>query len=64
MAILKEYEKVSGSRINREKTVALIKQHPIFEEKIECIKLVNGPEKVLGVPIGGNDPTNDAFNMD
>ena len=61
MATLKEYEKVSGSRINRDKTVALIKQHPIFEEKIECIKLVNGPEKVLGVPIGGNDPTNDAL---
>ena len=55
--ILNEYENVSGSKINLDKTVALAMKHD-REEIIREIKLRKGPEKVLGVPIGGNDLTN------
>ena len=55
--ILKQYEIVSGSKINLDKTVALaIKSKR--EETISNINLKQGPEKVLGVPIGGTDLNN------
>ena len=53
-----KYEQVSGSKVNRGKTVALIRKGNFIQEKINEIKLVKGPEKALGVPIGGNDPLN------
>ena len=50
--ILSQYEAVSGSKMNLDKTVALsIKNKK--EEAISGIKLKQGPEKVLGVPVGG-----------
>ena len=58
ISLLRKYEQVSGSKVNRDKTVALIRKIKLKQEKINEIKLVNGPEKALGVPIGGNDPLN------
>ena len=58
--ILNEYEKASGSKTNFDKTVALAIKHD-QEEIIREIKLSKGPEKVLGVPIGGNDSNNRAL---
>ena len=55
--ILNKYENVSGSKINLDKTVALAIRHD-REEIIKEITLRKGPEKVLGVPIGGSDLTN------
>ena len=50
--ILKHYEAVSGSKINVGKTVALSRKIK-GEEMVNGIKMKQGPEKVLGVPIGG-----------
>ena len=55
--ILNKYERVSGSKINVDKTVALTLKES-RDEKIKEIKLCIGPEKVLGVPIGGKDRNN------
>ena len=57
--ILNEYEKVSGSKTNIDKTVALVRKGLSTPEKVNNIKIVTGPERVLGVPIGGNEPTNE-----
>ena len=55
--ILEKYESVSGSLINFDKTKALnISQKR--EEKINEIELTPGPEKALGVPVGGRDKEN------
>ena len=52
--ILNQYEAVSGSKINLDKTVALsMKIKSGKEEVLNTIKLKRGPEKVLGVPVGG-----------
>ena len=55
--ILNKYEEVSGSKINLDKTVALTLKEG-RDEVINEIKLKVGPEKVLGVPIGGRNRDN------
>ena len=55
--ILNRYEKASGSKINLGKTVALTLKGG-RDEVINEIKISIGPEKVLGVPIGGKDRNN------
>ena len=62
--ILDKYESVSGSKTNLDKTVALVRKGLIVPEKINNIKLVTGPERVLGVPVGGNDTLNDELWKD
>ena len=61
--ILNRYEEVSGSKVNFDKTKALaIKNLPgLPREKIKDIELIRGPEKALGVPIGGDDKQNNAM---
>ena len=60
VSILRKYENVSGSLINFDKTKALnITQ--VVEEKINDIELIPGPEKVLGVPVGGRDYENNSL---
>ena len=59
LSVLHKYEQVSGSKVNLDKTVAIVRGSHISKEKIGEIKLVNGPEKALGVPIGGNDSLNE-----
>ena len=58
VAVLNRYENVSGSKTNLDKTVALVRKGLSVPKKVNDIKLLTGPERVLGVPIGGNDPTN------
>ena len=51
--MIKEFEKISGSKLNKEKTKGIVvKRRNMGRE--EEIDLVMGPEKVLGVLIGKN----------
>ena len=58
--ILAEYERVSGSKINFDKTKALaVNNLPGSPtEKIDGIELIKGPEKALGIPIGAGSENN------
>ena len=52
--ILTKYEKVSGSKINVDKTKAMAVNNlaGLPTERIGGIEIITGPEKALGVPIG------------
>ena len=49
--ILKNYEKISGSKVNLNKTVGLVIQEP-GDGDHNILRLTMGPERVLGVPLG------------
>ena len=54
--IINEYERVSGSKMNRNKTVGLTKNNQVDSERND-IRLTVGPEKVLGILIGNDKDT-------
>ena len=57
LGIIERFGNASGSRLNRSKTVALLSEHFQDNHSIE-LNFTQGPEKVLGVPIGkGKDKT-------
>ena len=58
--VLAKYEKVSGSKINFEKTKAMaVNNLPgLPTERVGGIEIITGPEKALGVPIGERDKDN------
>ena len=58
--VLSEYEKVSGSKVNFEKTKAMaVNNLPgLPTERVGGIEIITGPEKALGVPIGESDKNN------
>ena len=55
LTIMNKYEKASGSKMNKDKTLCLA-IHNMIEEIINDISVTQGPEKILGVELGGNDP--------
>lgn len=58
--VMNKYEKVSGSKINIDKTVALtVKEN--MENTIKDLKITTGPEKVLGIPLGKDKYDNKVF---
>lgn len=59
--IIKKYESASGSKVNKGKTVAMTIQQNVIYEKIQGIKLTNGPELALGVPVGKSKDDYKAF---
>ena len=59
-SIIQRYEKVSGSKVNIDKTVCLAVNESL--ENLPCSLEPNvGPEKVLGVPLGKNRENTDDF---
>ena len=62
--LIGKFEKLSGSKVNIDKTVCMSLNGGNkldMELKSLKIKLSNGPEKVLGVPIGKNTDNFDAY---
>ena len=58
--VIKSYEKVSGSKVNIDKTVCLAVDE--FLDNLPCsLEPKIGPEKVLGVPLGKNRNDTDKF---
>ena len=59
-SVVKKYENVSGSKVNIDKTVCLTVKEKI-ENPFETLKVSRGPEKVLGISLGGADRNNNEF---
>ena len=52
------YGSVSGARLNVKKTVGLVTD-PNLIDGTSVIQMTNGPEKVLGVPVGNMSKQNE-----
>ena len=58
LEVIHQFEEVSGSKLNEKKTKALVHGNIEQNENFGEIILTNGPEMVLGVPIGKNNVAN------
>ena len=54
--VIEEFGEASGSKLNKDKTVGITDN--IEKDRFHSIKLTNGPEILLGVPIGNNGCAN------
>ena len=62
MKLYEEYGKVSGSKINKEKTVGLSNNIRLNNSKLYDVRITNGPEKCLGIPMGINKKLGDFWD--
>ena len=54
LKLYEEYGKASGSKINKDKTVGLSNNIALNDTVLHEVKITNGPEKCLGIPMGFN----------
>ena len=62
MKLYEEFGKASGSKINRDKTVGLSNNIMLNDSKLYDVKITNGPEKCLGIPMGMNKNLDDFWD--
>lgn len=62
-SVVEKYEKASGSKVNIDKTICLTVKEKI-ENPFETLKVSRGPEKVLGISLGGVRNENSKFWAD
>ena len=57
LEIITKFENVSGSKLNKEKTMALVVNNNMINRNTEedVIKVTEGPEKVLGILVGNQN---------
>ena len=63
LEIIHKYENVSGSKLNKTKTKALLTKATVDGESFDGIEFINGPEKVLGVAISNSDDCSGYWNQ-
>ena len=63
LEIINNYENVSGSKLNKTKTKALLTKATVYGNNFDGIELINGPEEIVGVAISNNDDCSGYWNQ-